>query len=316
MDYREKYETAIKQAKEELKACGDLDCDAARQIFRFFPELKESEDERIRKWLIEMVEELREANPTNTEYNGRCSDAIAWLEKHGKNSMGISEATKQELEDNLNKALEKETPESCNEFLDEQKPADKVEPSIFKDRLLELFQIFRWRCKDHILTNGEILEYVDAHIQELIGTMQKPAAWSEEDESRITVICTYLQDYARLSGSESRTIRINEYCDWLKSHKERTQPQPEQEWSKEDKKMLEYAIDIIEWYSVVEKSKSKRVSDWLKSFEERYTWKPSEEQMKALDSAIHCYAGISPTNNREVYALEIMKEQLLKLREE
>lgn len=45
-------------------------------------------------------------------------------------------------------------------------------------------------------------------------------------------------------------------------------------------------------------------------------FKPSEEQIKALDSAIHCYAGISPTNNREVYALEIMKEQLKKLMEE
>ena len=42
--------------------------------------------------------------------------------------MGISEATKQKLEDNLNKALEKETAESFNKFLDEQKPADKVEP--------------------------------------------------------------------------------------------------------------------------------------------------------------------------------------------
>lgn len=45
-------------------------------------ELKESEDERTRKWLIEMVEELRKANPTNAEHNGDCSEAIAYLEKH------------------------------------------------------------------------------------------------------------------------------------------------------------------------------------------------------------------------------------------
>lgn len=43
--------------------------------------LKESEDERIREWLIEMVEELRKANPTNAEHNGNCSEAIAYLEK-------------------------------------------------------------------------------------------------------------------------------------------------------------------------------------------------------------------------------------------
>ena len=43
-------------------------------------------------------------------------------------------------------------------------------------------------------------------------------------------------------------------------------------------------------------------------------WKPSEEQIKALEHAINCYSGISPTNTDEVYALEIMKEQLKKLK--
>lgn len=44
-------------------------------------EKKESEDERIRKWLIEMVEEIRKANPNNAEHNGDCSEAIAYLER-------------------------------------------------------------------------------------------------------------------------------------------------------------------------------------------------------------------------------------------
>jgi len=44
----------------------------------------------------------------------------------------------------------------------EQKPTDTVEPSVFKDRLLELFQRFRWMCKDHVLTNGEIIDYNDS----------------------------------------------------------------------------------------------------------------------------------------------------------
>ena len=49
-------------------------------------------------------------------------DKYAELEKQCKNNMGISESVKQKLEDNLSKALEKETPESWNEFLDEKKP--------------------------------------------------------------------------------------------------------------------------------------------------------------------------------------------------
>jgi len=49
-----------------------------------FPELKESEDERIRKRIIEWVNEIRKLNPTNADHNGDCSEAIAWLEKQGE----------------------------------------------------------------------------------------------------------------------------------------------------------------------------------------------------------------------------------------
>ena len=41
MNYEQKYKEALNRAQEELQCCGDLDCDAAKQIFRFFPELKE-----------------------------------------------------------------------------------------------------------------------------------------------------------------------------------------------------------------------------------------------------------------------------------
>jgi len=60
-----------------VKKSGTIFADDVRKIF---PELKESGDERIRKWLIEMVEEMRKANLT-AEFNGDCSEAIAWLEK-------------------------------------------------------------------------------------------------------------------------------------------------------------------------------------------------------------------------------------------
>ena len=126
-----------------------------------FPELRESEDERIRKELLNAFQESEDSLYMVLTPHRRES-FIAWLKKQGKHDMGISEAVKQKLEDNLNKALEKETPESCNKFLemqgeqkdiledaildsnedgliaetirykkekqDEQKPADKVEP--------------------------------------------------------------------------------------------------------------------------------------------------------------------------------------------
>lgn len=93
-----------------------------------FPELEESEDEKIRKALIDGFKRYDDGSL----FNGcLVREILAWFEKQGNKDMGISEATKKKLENNLNKALEKETPESCNEFLEkqcEQKPIYKVEP--------------------------------------------------------------------------------------------------------------------------------------------------------------------------------------------
>ena len=87
-------------------------------IEEMFPELKGSKNERIIR-CIGMC--LTDANEQRfIDYSISLKDCLDWLEKQGENNMGISEATKKKLEDNLNKALEKETPESWNEFLEKQ----------------------------------------------------------------------------------------------------------------------------------------------------------------------------------------------------
>lgn len=45
----------IETVRKELQACGSVDSDAARQTYRFCPELKESEGEKIRKKLIDLI---------------------------------------------------------------------------------------------------------------------------------------------------------------------------------------------------------------------------------------------------------------------
>ena len=40
-------------------------------------------------------------------------------------------------------------------------------------------------------------------------------------------------------------------------------------WSKKDKKMFEYALNMIEWYSGKNEDKSRFISDWLKSLKQR-----------------------------------------------
>lgn len=81
MDYKEKYERAIRQAKEELKCCGTLDCDAAKQIFKLFPELEEEVmDKRIKAALLYFFKRNKEK-----ETDGVCNkDIFDWLKKQCK----------------------------------------------------------------------------------------------------------------------------------------------------------------------------------------------------------------------------------------
>ena len=76
MDYEKAYKEAIKRAKLELKVWGSIDCDVYKHLVRIFPELAESEDERIRKKLIEAVKGDMVVGGTKDKQR-----AIAWLEK-------------------------------------------------------------------------------------------------------------------------------------------------------------------------------------------------------------------------------------------
>ena len=68
------YDEAIERAK---KLYGDGIAEG------IFPELKESEDDRIRKWIIDDIRYNINNEPlNNSEYKKKAEKAIAWLEKH------------------------------------------------------------------------------------------------------------------------------------------------------------------------------------------------------------------------------------------
>ena len=72
------YDAAIERAK---KLYGDGIAEG------IFPELKESDDDRIRKWIIDDIRYNMNNEPlNNSEYKKKAEKAIAWLEKQGKNS--------------------------------------------------------------------------------------------------------------------------------------------------------------------------------------------------------------------------------------
>ena len=104
MDY-EKYKEALERAKiwqKHLYEVGDKDY--ADELNYIFPELKESEGERIRKFLIEDIkdtlssEDFKHYNPEHTK---KLEEALAWLEKQGeqKSQRMISAMAKEAMYD-------------------------------------------------------------------------------------------------------------------------------------------------------------------------------------------------------------------------
>jgi len=91
MNYEKAYKEALAKAKKWYNApnADKIPTYANRIIVEIFPELKESEDERIRKALIRVLNE----NVGNgiEKYGAKLEDAIAWLEKQGEQKVPIND---------------------------------------------------------------------------------------------------------------------------------------------------------------------------------------------------------------------------------
>lgn len=78
MNYEQKYKEALKKARQFSEH--PLQEDSSSIVEYIFPELKESEDERIRKAVIEMIHDTPNIE-CEENYNVRKEDVLAWLEK-------------------------------------------------------------------------------------------------------------------------------------------------------------------------------------------------------------------------------------------
>lgn len=245
-----------------------------------FPELAESEDERIRKELIHLVKKSCEQGGYAL-HKYEADRMLAWLEKQG-----------------------------------EQNPTDKTKPK---------FNVGKW------ITNGDY-------------------TWSEEDEKYLNSIIKRTVAY----GDSSVYGLIKDDIDWLKSLKERVQPQnnitdeelaqakkdsyndtlnkieyhsgdptfddgwssaiwylkkrnampqkqrePEVEWNEKDEANLNEALSYI---------KDDTLKEFIKSLRPQKQWKPSEEQLKSLKGVIDVGYFTSYPNS-----LETLYEQLKQL---
>jgi hypothetical protein len=239
------------------------------------PELKESEDEKIRKELIDYLKEFVPFDDT-----GRY---IAWLEKQGEQK-AIKHNNDATIDSNLN--------DYCCKVYNALHKENGGNLSFARLQHLAM-DIYKW-CKE-----------------------QKPVEWSEEDEENLYHIDALIKD-------SSLEVHRQEYLsNWLKSLKDRVQPQPKQEWGGGDEAHLHSLITHLEQW--IERHPNTTGADiqgenitWLKSLRPQSTWKPSEEQMAVLNEVIN-YAANSELQHWSDFIYTLLKslrEQLKKLREE
>ena len=160
MDYEKKYKEALERAKDFIEKQNPpaLNKEFMAEIF---PELKESEDERIRESLLEYLHTL----PNHYSHDGVCApEWIAWLEKRNSNV------------DNANKEYWRGYREGKQEILDKYAEIEKQseQKSILnvptREVILSIWDLGNeWKE----LTNGSIsteygtqLDYIQKHWHE------------------------------------------------------------------------------------------------------------------------------------------------------
>lgn len=278
MDYKEKYEKALERAKQHPNAfvhdvIGDI-----------FPELAESEDERIRKDILAYLKgDFGDGEKQLTPYTHEIPKWYAWLEKQGEQ-----------------KKLDYPYVTGWRENRADNKPQVKHSVLMFTTHgiaegewLGEEWCQYRWSCK---VKDTDVLYWV--HLSDL-ETLEKenveqkpvddvkvlnrefwrgykygeeqrygkcadcnieeiPVEWSEEDENKRLSVIENLEDFYEYNhdrhsceftsmNSKNNILRdIQDNIDWLKSLKDRVLPQPKSEWSEEDLHNIERCITKIE----------------------------------------------------------------------
>lgn len=209
MDYKEKYQKALERAKKGLP------------IDEVFPELKESDDERIRKELISFV----------NKYYG---------EETKKEVLAYLERQKEYVSDNFDDVW---TTEDCTEIIE---AGEKLSP-----RFKELFKEVCHAWYDKGIELEKQKEKKPARWSEEDKTML------ERCISKMVYIIPVPGKHG-ITDMSFETHTDNELADWLKYLPERFNLQPKQEWSEEDEKMARFignAITTDEASKYLEKKK-------------------------------------------------------------
>ena len=300
-----RYDDAIKIAKNVHRFSSDLS--KIKRMEQIFPELKESEDEQSKKWILEYLHDgLRKSDE---QFKDQFKCAIAWLEKQGEKEVSepkwchhkvdlsdCSEEYRKAYYDGWNNCNMQHS--QCRSELD--------------DVIKCLINGMKFYCEDNeeatwgtdkwSMPVKHIIEVLERHSEQkpygqrkecsdcqfnyagerkcscqMKRNEQKPA-WSEDDY-------VYMKALIDTLKGETTCFTNKDFINWLNSIKDKVQPQTKQKWSKEDERLLNNMVLVIQDYYNKEDAQS--LISWLKSLKPQNRWKPSEAQISALEWQVH-----------------------------
>ena len=274
MDYEKKYKEAIERAKELIAKWRGKIKDVYTEDYAYiFPELRESEDERIRKEIIHYL--FYTAGGLSTEEQNRW---IAWLEKQKEPEWNKKPClTCQEYEKGFETGRLEGVTAGYNKAMKEMKemePKEQKPEGVYVD------------CREHPEWYGmpprepkpnychyggdpsiERCRYCSAACSARLVDEQKPAEWSEEYIANVFEKVG-LAKIVREQGNNELTNAVQSaMLELSKGYK--------QEWSEEDKNTYKWVYNLFErsndkWFECVfagcyPKVKRESVLSWLNS---------------------------------------------------
>lgn len=293
-----KYEEALERAK------------AGKPLDEVFPELKESEDERIRKALLRCCDDWdkgqfgcmeKEDIPSIRAYLERQKEQPMSAEevliraglkpyRDGNQWCVLAGGNIQEgicgFGDTIDEALYQFLMEVLK-IKKEQQPAEvNVKALLTADRLASAEITGRLKERTEILENPE--KY----------GLCKPAEWSEEDERMLSRCAKSVECSKEFCDTETFKDAKDVEKDWLKSLPERFKLQPKQEWSEEDEEIWKEIFGLCNRFGYDDACRK------LRFLRPQPHWKPGDEQMEALRAAMEhnvCYCGCNHHALKSLY---------------
>lgn len=190
-DKARRYDEISKEVKDFFEGRHKMSSDVTRTLEYLFPELREPEDEKIRKELIRYIKDSVEMGRVLPKYSG---EWIAWLEKQdvSKSFWKPTEEQYEALTYAYNSCSDTERGnyyegvlESLIEDLhrlDEQHPKFRVGDTIKQKSTGDIatISVVDLKNREYRLSNTGFIPFKYEHLWELVE--QKPVEWSEEDE--------------------------------------------------------------------------------------------------------------------------------------